>query len=248
MKHVMRVFDSAHNMGGSALSTHCGWLIVVCLIVLAAPPALAGKPYRFDDAGYLGDAALMPEWSATMAREQAQAPQLDACLADEGRCPSYYRGLRRLLLDAQSLDGRRQISLINHYVNRKRYQNDRTEHLETPLADEPLRYRSRWATVEEFVRRGGDCEDYATTKYYLLRRLGFPTEDLRVVVTWDGESRGYHAVLAVRLDGNVLLLESDNTIRRGAGHRYRFIYSINENAIWDHAGSRGRQPEEETQA
>lgn len=221
-------------------------LALVLLAALTTPPAEAGAPYRFDDSGYLGDALLMPEWSATMERERAQAPVLDACLDDEQRCPSYYRGLRRLLLGAGALDARRQISLVNHYVNRKRYHDDRTEKLSTPLADEPLKYRSRWATVEEFVRRGGDCEDYATTKYYLLRRLGFAVDDLRVVVTWDGESRGYHAVLAVRLEGSVLLLESDNSIRRGTNHRYRFIYSINEDAIWDHAGS--GQPEEETRA
>ena len=59
---------------------------------------------------------------------------------------------------------------------------------------------------------------------------------------------GYHAVLAVRFDGDVLLLESDNTIRRGTNHRYHFIYSINEDAIWDHAGSPERQKEEEKQA
>lgn len=227
----------------------CGTLVALALLVAMAPSlAHAGKPYPFDDSGYLGEADLMPEWSAAMDRELAQAPILDACLADEQRCPSYYRGLRRLLLSAETLDPRRRISLVNHYVNRKRYHGDTTETLATPLADEPQKYRSRWATVEEFVRRGGDCEDYATTKYYLLRRLGFATDDLRVVVTWDGESRGYHAVLAVRLEGSVLLLESDNTIRSGTNHRYRFIYSINEDAIWDHDGSADRQTKEETQA
>lgn len=221
---------------------------MLLVLALLAVPAHAGKPYPFDQSGYLGEAALMPEWSATMHREQTQAPALDACLADEAACPSYYRGLRRLLLSAEQLEARRQISLVNHYVNRKRYQNDRTRTIETPLASEPLRYRSRWATVEEFVRSGGDCEDYATTKYYLLRRLGFAADALRVVVTWDGESRGYHAVLAVRMNGEVLLLESDNTIRRGSNHRYRFIYSINENAIWDHEQSQPQPTEEETPA
>ncbi len=243
----MRVTRSTHSSDGTT-PFHCVGLTVVLLIALAATTAHAGRPYPFDETGYLGAATLMPEWSATMGRERAQAPLLDACLADEDRCPSYYRGLRRLLTSAATLDGYRQISLINHYVNRKRYRNDRTEQIETPLAGEPLTYRSRWATLEEFVRRGGDCEDYATTKYYLLRRLGFATDDLRVVVTWDGESHGYHAVLAVRFDGEVLLLESDNTIRRGSRHRYRFIYSINENGIWDHAGSQDPQPAKETSA
>ncbi|MEM8767793.1 MAG: transglutaminase-like cysteine peptidase [Pseudomonadota bacterium] len=169
-----------------------------------------------------------------MLREAEQAGMLDACMADAETCPRYYRGLRHLLLKAAAIPADRQIRLINHYVNRKRYANDRTATLDTPLSEETLRYRSRWATVEEFMRRGGDCEDYATTKYYLLRRLGFDAEQLRVVVTWDRSARGYHAVLAVHHAGEVLLLESDDTVRRGRNHRYRFIYSVNEQSIWDH--------------
>ena len=205
-------------------------------------PASAGEPYRFDATGYLGEANLMPDWADTMHREASQSVVLDACLADATTCPRYYRGLRHLLLQAEALPQKKQVSLISRYVNRKRYQDDRTAHLKSELSEETLKYRSRWATVEEFMRRGGDCEDYATTKYYLLRRLGFSTEQLRIVVTWDRGERGYHAVLAVRLTedrasgeaARILLLESDNTIKRGGRHRYRFIYSINEESIWDH--------------
>jgi predicted transglutaminase-like cysteine proteinase len=216
-------------------------------VLLSTPAAMAGEPYRFDTTGYLGEATLMPDWADTMRREADQAPALDACMADSTACPRHYRGLRHLLEKAAALPQERQISLVSHYVNRKRYRDDRTEHLESPLTDTAEKYRSRWSTVEEFMRRGGDCEDYATTKYYLLRRLGFRADQLRVVVTWDRGERGYHAILAVKLDDDdrVLLLESDNTIRRGSRHRYRFIYSVNEESIWDHEAARAsvsRQP------
>lgn len=215
--------------------------LLATALIFTSPSANAGKPYRFDASDYLGEASLMPDWADTMSREADQSARLDACLADASSCPRYYRGLRHLLLRAEGLPQKKQVSLISRYVNGRRYQNDRTVHLPSSISDEPLRYRSRWATVEEFMRRGGDCEDYATTKYYLLRRLGFSTEQLRVVVTWDRGARGYHAILAVRLqddDGaKVLLLESDDTIRRGSRHRYRFIYSINEQSIWDHEAS-----------
>ena len=213
----------------------------------------AAAPYPFDDEDYLGAAALMPDWAATMVRQTSQSTALDACLANKEACPSYYRGLRQLLLKAEALPPERQIRLVNYYVNRKRYRDDRTARIDTPLSDEPQRYRSRWSTVEEFMRRGGDCEDFATTKYYLLRQLGFPVEQLRIVVTWDRDARGYHAVLAVReTDGDVLLLESDNLIRRGRNHPYRFIYSVNEHSVWDHqpqaARSRPTQPQQEQPA
>lgn len=208
---------------------------LVWTLFLAAN-ASAGKPYQFDATGYLGEATLLPDWADTMRREADQAPVLDACLADETACPRYYRGLRHLLMKASALPRKRQVSLISHYVNRRRYQDDVSVKVESPLTEATVKYRSRWATVEEFMRRGGDCEDFATTKYYLLRRLGFRADQLRVVVAWDRGERGYHAILAVKLDevDQVLLLESDNTIRRGSRHRYRFIYSVNEESIWDH--------------
>ena len=214
-------------------------LLTALLAFLLGNPALAGKPYPFDASGYLGEASLMPDWADTMTRQEIQSTALDACLADAGACPRHYRGLRHILLRAESLPPRKQVRLISRYVNGKRYQNDRTARLTSPLSDEPVKYRSRWATVEEFMRRGGDCEDFATTKYYLLRRLGFSADQLRIVVTWEYGERGYHAVLAVRLDeeDDTLLLESDDTIKRGGRHRYRFIYSINEESIWDHEAS-----------
>jgi len=214
--------------------------------------AWAGAPYPFDDSGYLGDAALMPDWSATMVRQQNQSPSLEACLINKDDCPSFYRGLRHILLKAEALPPNEQVLLINRYVNRKRYKDDRAARLETDLAEKPVKYRSRWSTVEEFMRRGGDCEDFATTKYYLLRQLGFAVDQLRVVVTWDRHARGHHAVLAVKNENEVLLLESDDTIRRGKRHAFRFIYSVNEHSIWDHeakaAVSRSIQPQPENPA
>lgn len=212
-------------------------LLATCLTFFSVF-ANAGEPYQFSSADYLGDASLMPDWADTMNRETNQSVLLDACLDDAESCPAYYRGLRHLLRRAEALPQRKQISLISRYVNRKRYRNDRTARLDSPLSGQTLKYRSRWATVEEFMRRGGDCEDYATTKYYLLRRLGFSVDQLRIVVAWDQGQRGYHAVLAVRLPDpdrpEILLLESDDSIKRGSRHRYRFIYSMNEQSIWDH--------------
>ena len=225
-------------------------VVLSFLISLTSLSATAGEPFQFDGNGYLGEAQLMPDWAETMSREARQSAALDACLADADVCPRYYRGLRHVLLHAKGLPQRKQITLVSRYVNKKRYQDDRTARLESPVSDEPLKYRSRWATVEEFMRRGGDCEDYATTKYYLLRRLGFSADQLRIVVTRERGERGYHAVLAVNLpesDGpEVLLLESDNTVKYGRRHRYRFIYSVNEESIWDHEANQasvsGKQP------
>lgn len=66
-----------------------------------------------------------------------------------------------------------------------------------------------WATPAETLKRGiGDCEDYATTKMWLLRSLGFAPETLQIVVLQDVRKRVYHAVLAVHLDGERLILDN----------------------------------------
>ena len=205
------------------------------LVLLTAPAAGQAAPYRFEDGALLGSAAFMPDWSATLDRQRAEAGEFHACLADAAACPRKYRGIRHVLERSRALEQDQQLKLINRYVNSRRYKEDRSAKLDTELSDEPVRYRSRWSTVGEFFARGGDCEDYATTKYFLLRELGFDADALRVVVTWDRRERGYHAILAVkRADGAVWLLDSDDRIRRRQHSGYRYIYAVNEHAVWDH--------------
>jgi predicted transglutaminase-like cysteine proteinase len=160
-----------------------------------------------------------------------------SCLDDAGACPHSYRGLRVVITKARALEPDNQLRLINHYVNDRRYRKDRSVERATSLRSEPTRFRSRWSTVGEFLERGGDCEDYASTKYFLLRELGFPAKHLRIVVSWDRHTRSYHALLAVRRSSDsVWLLDTDNRIYKHRQTTYRFIYAVNENAVWDHDG------------
>jgi len=95
--------------------------------------------------------------------------------------------------------------------------------------------RSHWSTLYEFLDAGGDCEDYASSKYFLLRQLGLAAEDMRVVVTYETKLRGYHAVLAYRWPNDeVWLLESDNRIKKRSHRGYRYVYAVNEQGIWDY--------------
>lgn len=207
--------------------------LILVLSLLA--PVTSEAAYRFEDGVYLGSASLLPDWAATLARARAQQDGLQACLGDPATCANYLRGVGALLDRARALPRDRQISLVNRYINKRRYRGDRT--LETTgVSGEPTRLPSRWSTLVEFLRRGGDCEDYATSKYQLLRALGMPAADLRVVVAYDRQSREHHALLAVRREGGeaAWLLDSDNRIYRGRPFGYRFIYALNETSIWDH--------------
>jgi len=119
-----------------------------------------------------------------------------------------------------------QIQAVNAFANQKRYILD------------PVNYGvdDYWSIVREFLQNHGDCEDYSITKFFSLRILGFPASDLRLVILQDTNLGIAHAVLAVYLGDDVLIL--DNQTRQIASHReivhYVPLFSINETRWWLH--------------
>lgn len=66
-----------------------------------------------------------------------------------------------------------------------------------------------WIRPSEFVQRGGgDCEDFAITKYAALVQLGVDPEDMAVMVYLDMHRQVVHAVLLVKLGGVTYVLDS----------------------------------------
>ena len=193
--------------------------------------------YRFDDPGaFLAEASALPAWAETLRRHAAERAAIESCVRDEGACAGKLKALRYVLVRGAELQPDDQLRLVNRYVNKRRYRRDRRKIAPSAAANGEARLDSHWATLLEFLRRGGDCEDYATAKYFLLRELGYPADDMRVVVAFDRRVREHHAVLAIRRgDGSSWLLESDNTIRRSNHRGYRFIFALNEDGIWSHA-------------
>lgn len=115
---------------------------------------------------------------------------------------------------------------VNNFVNQKRYITDSRNYGTSDY----------WATPIEFLKRGGDCEDFAIAKYVALRALGVPESRLRVAIVQDTVKNVPHAVLMVYTDRGTYVL--DNQIKtlvdtKTAG-RYRPIYSINRTAWWLH--------------
>ena len=91
-----------------------------------------------------------------------------------------------------------------------------------------------WATIEEFMTRGGDCEDYALAKYRSLMQLGFSANELRLVILYDQDKRINHAVLAVMLDGKWKILDNQvqNVRDDDEISNYKPIYAISQNSWW----------------
>lgn len=205
-------------------------------LLLLALTTFARADYQFDAPGtYLAAATAFPAWAETLDRHAEERRVLENCLAEIDACEGRLKGLRHVIQKAALLEPDRQLRLVNRYVNKRRYRRDRRRLTPSAAEGGQAMLRNQWATLIEFMQRGGDCEDYATAKYFLLRELGFPAENMRIVVTYERQLRAYHAVLAIRRsDGSSWLLESDNTIRKSRQRGYRFVFAVNEDGLWDH--------------
>jgi len=119
-----------------------------------------------------------------------------------------------------------QINAVNLYANKKSYILDMANYGREDY----------WAIAKEFLYNGGDCEDYAITKFFSLCWLGFDMDNLRIVILQDVNLRIAHAVLAVSYNNDILIL--DNQTQRVVSHRtiahYLPLYSVNEQKWWLH--------------
>ncbi len=206
--------------------------MIPALAILFTNPGIAGAPgiYRFDDEPLLlAHAMAFAPWATLMDRFGAERPITLACLEDRKSCPHYLKGYRLIVQRARSVGDFGKLHLVNRFINKRRWVSDdfRTDEMSNDI----------WLTPIRFLRDGGDCEDFAVAKYFMLRDLGFEPDNLRIVISSDHKTREPHAVVAVRIGDKVLLMETDDTVRRAREHhKYRFLYSVNENYFWDHAG------------
>jgi predicted transglutaminase-like cysteine proteinase len=92
-----------------------------------------------------------------------------------------------------------------------------------------------WETPTEFLRHGGDCEDYAVAKYMALRALGVAVDDMRVAVVDDRQLGVTHAVLLVAADERHYVLDNlTNEVLAAQIPAYRPVYAINEHGWWNY--------------
>ena len=101
-----------------------------------------------------------------------------------------------------------------------------------------------WQSAAEALGRGrGDCEDYAIAKLQLLRAAGFAASDLYLVVLKDLVRRSDHAVLAVRSDGRLWILDNgtDRVVDSADIVDYRPIFTYAAGKSWTHGYRRPAQ-------
>ncbi|MBR3664937.1 MAG: transglutaminase-like cysteine peptidase [Desulfovibrio sp.] len=101
-----------------------------------------------------------------------------------------------------------------------------------------------WAIPDEFLKKSGDCEDYAIIKYFSLRQLGLEADKMRIVVLRDTVRNLAHAVLVVYMDNDAYVLDnlSSAVLSHTRFKHYQPQYSVNELGRWAHLKGRPAQP------
>ena len=163
------------------------------------------------------------KWTWMLDRYSKEKPQeVASCNDSTCRLQSW----RQFLETLKGKSREQQLDAINSYANRHPYIED------LPNYGVP----DYWATPREFLQKDGDCEDYAITKYWSLRALGFQDDELRLVVVQDMNLGVAHAVLLAYSEGKALLLDNQikSIVDSAKIHHYRPFFSINEQHWWLH--------------
>ncbi len=205
-------------------------LCILPALSLASVPAHAfpGNLFGYEQMAQ-ADVTAFPQWLSVLERQLRDNLRDGDCAERRiNRC--HMTRWLAFLATIRALPAREQLREINRYANEKNYSLD----------IENYRVEDYWAIPRQFLANGGDCEDFAITKYFSLRWLGFAREELRIVVVQDTNLRVPHAVLAVGRDGDILIL--DNQVRDVLPHsrvvHYAPVYSINERSWWIHTPRR----------
>lgn len=167
------------------------------------------------------------KWTGALERysKESAARKKSPCAAKELNKCNYAKWME-FLKGLKGKPAMEQVEAINTYMNRARYIVD------------PVNWGEKdyWATPHEFMKKFGDCEDYAIAKYMSLRHLGWKKDTLRVVAVKDLNLKIGHAILIVYLDGKKYVLDNQikQVVEAKTVRHYQPIFSINEQAWWRH--------------
>jgi predicted transglutaminase-like cysteine proteinase len=229
INEVLAKLDRQRGRGPGALRTAS--LTPSNIATDAAPPVQAAPAFGTEPFGLFTfrapDGILWRKWRGIESDITKEQAVLDHCREGAGAesCPSYAAQFLRLIKAVKAKSGRDQLDEANRAVNMAiRYMSDYAQHGEA----------DRWsAPLASFATGKGDCEDYAIAKYVALSEAGFPHEELRLVLVRDRSVRQDHAVLAARLDGHWLILDSrrPDLTNDSEATSYTPLYALNHRGV-----------------
>jgi predicted transglutaminase-like cysteine proteinase len=143
---------------------------------------------------------VLTKWNGVEADIRAEREILARCRESTERCPGVARDFLTIVAQGRAQTGRSRIGAINRAIN---------------LAIQPTSDMAQWgvpdrwsAPLDTFTTRRGDCEDYAIAKYVALTEAGIAAEDVKLVIVRNTAANEDHAVAAVRLDGEWIMLDN----------------------------------------
>lgn len=170
------------------------------------------------------DSSAFFKWHRMLRRFAAQRQGDGAFCKAGANCPP--AEWRALVHSLGGLAPRARIEAANAAINRHPY----------VVSWVNWRESNKWETPYEFLRKGGQCEDYAIAKYFLLRDAGVPAADLRIAVVRDVPHGIDHAVAIAYVEGEALMLDNQRhkVVPTSRVSNYWPYYSINEQGWWRH--------------
>ena len=217
----------------------CQALLAACLALLvsvpyawAAPPGKAAsaeearsasgsaRPHLFGTIAFRRPLEKQKNWLSVL-RRNTESP----IFTDE-KTLTRSTTWKELKAKAQGQPFRQMLDVVNRFWNAWPYRLD----------TEVWGQEDFWASPAEFLARSGDCEDYCIAKYFTLRELGVPADDMRIVVVRESIRGIAHAVLAVYEGPQVHILDnlSEHVRPMRRVRNYHPVLSVNENGRWMH--------------
>ena len=147
----------------------------------------------------VADGALLDKWRRVQAAIAKDLEVVTQCQAGKP-CPASAQKLISLSLEGSGRSGRARIGLLNRAVD---------------LAIRPVSDETQWGVpdhwsdpFETLHSNSGDCEDFAIVKYAALLAAGVSEDAVKIVVLRNRLPNEDHAVVAVRVDSQWLILDN----------------------------------------
>lgn len=171
--------------------------------VMALEPAVGSEKKAaalFDmDTEPLAGGLVTEKWDHAKTEIARELEAVDRCRAKIA-CSADARKLLDLSAKGAGRSGRAKVGLINRAVDLAI----------GPASDEAQwGVPDRWSAPFETLRSSrGDCEDYAIVKYLALLEAGIPRDDVKIVILKNAFPNEDHAVAAVRVNDQWLILDN----------------------------------------
>ncbi|MFK5985890.1 MAG: transglutaminase-like cysteine peptidase [Pseudomonadota bacterium] len=131
------------------------------------------------------------------------------------------------IIDHRRASALKKLNVANSFINRLNFIDDRIH----------WRKKDYWATpLETLASSGGDCEDFAIAKYYMLTKLGIADQCLTLNYVKVRNYKKPHMVLIYQCPGKNTPIVLDNLNPRLLSVKQRSdlipVYSFNQTGMW----------------